>query len=113
MKSDKNRWAEREKIIAEYLAGGTTYRKLQSKYSVDFRVLQSWVQKFKGKGVLAPKPAKAGIVKTIQDLPEDVKLLQEELRKAKLHNQLLETLIDIGKEQYGFDLRKKTGTRQS
>lgn len=113
MKSDKSRWAEKEKIIAEYLAGGTTYRKLQSKYSVDFRVLQSWVQKYKGRNVLARKPAKATNVKAIQDLPDDVKLLQEELRKTKLHNQLLETLVDIGKEQYGIDLRKKTGTRQS
>jgi transposase-like protein len=38
----------KEKIIAEYLAGCTSYRKLQDKYGTNFRNIQRWVQQFKG-----------------------------------------------------------------
>jgi len=106
----------KEKIVSEYLAGGTTYRKLQAKYSVDFRTIQYWVQKFKGNSIYIRKPKKP-IINEIPDveenLPNDVKQLQTELRKVKLHNKLLEALLDIGKEQYNLDLRKKAGTKRS
>lgn len=36
-----------------------------------------------------------------------VKQLQEELRQARLYNKLLEALVDIGKEKYDINLRKK------
>jgi hypothetical protein len=52
-------------------------------------------------------------VKSIEDLPKEVKELQEELRHARFYNKLLEALVDIGKEKYGIDLRKKNGTKQS
>jgi len=41
-----------------------------------------------------------------------VKQLQEELRKAKLHNKLLNAIIDIAEEQLKIDIRKKSGTKQ-
>jgi hypothetical protein len=49
----------------------------------------------------------------VKELPEDVRLLQDQLRMANLKNQLLEAMLDIGKEQYGLDLRKKSGTKPS
>ena len=47
-----------------------------------------------------------------EELPADVKQLQEELRKAKLHNKLLNAIIDIAEEQLKIDIRKKSGTKQ-
>jgi hypothetical protein len=35
----------------------------------------------------------------LEELPTDVKLLQEGLRKAKLHNKLLNAIIDIAEGQ--------------
>lgn len=112
MNTTKINQTEKEKIIAEYLAGGITYRKLQAKYGVDYRQIHHWVQNFTGK-YRGHKPKGKADVKAIQDLPADVKGLQDELRKAKLYNKLLEAMIDIGKEQYGIDLRKKPATKQS
>jgi transposase-like protein len=112
MKTGQINQTEKEKIIAEYLAGGVTYRDLQAKYGVDFRRIHHWVQEFTG-NYQGHKPRKANVAKAGKDLPADVKQLQDELRKAKLHNQLLEALLDIGKEKYGVDLRKKAGTKQS
>lgn len=104
---------EQEAIIAEYLLGDSTYRKLGAKYGVDFRVIHHWVSKFQGKEVKKVKPKS----KPNQDAPQeelstDVKQLQEELRKAKLHNKLLNAIIDIAEDQLKIDIRKKSGTKQ-
>jgi transposase-like protein len=111
-KSDKT-IQEQEAIIAEYLLGETTYRKLGAKHGVDFRAIHHWVSKFQGKPVKKVKPK----IKSTDDLPQeelptDVKQLREELRKAKLHNKLLNAMIDIAEEQLKIDIRKKSGTKQ-
>jgi len=49
-KSDKT-IQEQEAIIAEYLLGDATYRKLGAKHGVDFRAIHHWVTKFQGKPV--------------------------------------------------------------
>ena len=104
---------EKEAIIAEYLMGETTYRKLEKKYEVDYRIIHSWVTKFQGKLAKKEKPQKATQPsKQLEELPTDVKQLQEELRKSRLHNKLLNAIIDIAEEQLKIDIRKKSGTKR-
>ena len=43
----------------------------------------------------------------------DVKLLQAELRKARLYNEVLQEVIKIAEEELGLPIRKKSGTKQS
>lgn len=102
----------REAIIAEYLTGDITYRKLGIKYGIDFRRIHSWVMKYQGKSVKKEKPKKQVDHPEEEALPSDVKQLQKELRKAKLHNKLLNAMIDIAEEQLKIDIRKKSGTKQ-
>jgi len=47
-KSTKN-IQEQEAIIAEYLTGELSFRKLGEKHGVDFRVIHYWVSQFQGK----------------------------------------------------------------
>jgi transposase len=104
---------EREAIVAEYLIGGTTYRKLADKHQVDFRALHRWVITFQGKSVKKEKASKPQQqANQTEQLPTDVKQLQEELRKVKLHNELLNAMIDIAEDQLKIDIRKKSGTRR-
>lgn len=104
---------EQEAIIAEYLLGDTTYRKLGTKHGIDFRVIHHWVTRFQGKPVKKAKPKiKSNNALPPEELPTDVKQLQEELRKAKLHNKLLNAMIDIAEDQLKIDIRKKSGTKQ-
>lgn len=111
-KTDKTT-QEQEAIIAEYLLGDTTYRKLGAKHGVDFRAIHHWVSRFQGKPVKKAKPKiKSTVDLPKEELPADVKQLQEELRKAKLHNKLLNAIIDIAEEQLKIDIRKKSGTKQ-
>lgn len=106
---------EKEAIVAEYLLGEGTYRFLGQKHNVDFRVLHSWVMKFKGKKKPKEKAGSVLAKPTSADLPplsDDVKVLQEELRKSKLHNELLNAIIDIAEKELKIDIRKKSGTKR-
>jgi transposase-like protein len=102
---------EKEAIIAEYLTGNLSYRKIGIKYGIDFRIIHSWVMKYQGKNrkhVPKPKAQKA------EEMPlsNEVKQLQQELRKAKLQNKLLNAMIDIAEDQLKIDIRKKSGTKR-
>ena len=87
-------------------------RRLGDKYGIDHRKIHGWVTAYRAEqeGV---KPETKSKMAVDAEVPADVKKLQEELRKAQLYNKVLEAMIDIGKEQYGIDLRKKPGAKQS
>ena len=105
----------KEVLLNEYLKGDTSVRKLASKYGMSIttvhrRLMAAEKGKIKSKKALSqaekvPTPGK--------DLPSDVRQLQEELYNAQLKIRLLETMIDISDEQFGTNIRKKAGTRQS
>ncbi|MCE2958896.1 MAG: hypothetical protein LW841_17260 [Flammeovirgaceae bacterium] len=100
-------------MIAAYLLGDTTYRKLGVKYGVDFRAIYHWVTRFQGKPMKKINPKIKSVDELAQDdLPTNLKQLQEELRKAKLHNKLLNAIIDIAEGRLKIDIRKKPGTKQ-
>jgi transposase-like protein len=102
---------DKEAIIAEYLTGNSSYRKLGMKYGIDFRLVHSWVMKYQGKSrKRTPKPKEQKVEEPA--LSNEVKQLQQELRKAQLHNKLLNAMIDIAEEQLKIDIRKKSGTKR-
>jgi transposase-like protein len=103
MKEKKGR---RELATAEYLRGGISYRDLGKKYGVSHNCVVKWVR-----AVLAQKRME-NPESPIEQTPALV-MLQKELRASELRNKLLEAMLDIGKEKYGIDLRKKSGTKRS
>lgn len=112
MKKTRKTEQEKEAIIAEYLLGEKSYRQLGAEYNIDFRLIHSWVRKFQGKPVRKSKPKTEIKPISSEPLPTDVKALQEELRKAKLYNELLNAIIDIAEDQLKIDIRKKPGTKR-
>lgn len=105
--------SEKEQVIIEYLAGGTTTRRLASKSGYSRATISRWVIKEK------KEMSKRELLKTsqsltgLQEMPTDVKELQRALREAELKICLLEAMIEVADEQFGTDIRKKAGTRQS
>ena len=61
------------------------------------------------------KPKKKTVTKQEPDLGSSVELkrLEAELRKAKLHNEVLEEMLKLSEQLTGIELRKKFGTKQS
>jgi transposase-like protein len=115
MKSTFKSDLQKEAIVAEYLLGGGTFRFLGKKHNVDFRLLHSWVMKYKGNNKEKRKKVPSAECLLAPDsppLPTEVKQLQEELRKARLHNDLLNTIIDIAEKDLKIDIRKKSGTKR-
>ena len=106
------KYQNKEGIIAEYLTGNTTYRKLGDKWGIDFRIIHSWVMKYKGKTTKSQSKPKNESVGLSEPLPTEIKKPQEELRKSKLHIELLNAIIDIGGKELGVDLRKKSGAKR-
>ncbi len=103
----------KESIIAEYLSTGLIFRKLCSKYGVNFPNIHRWVMQYQGR---MKKSATRKRTKAIADLakealPTDVKQLQSELRKARLLNEVLTEVINIAQEELGLPIRKKSGTK--
>jgi len=104
---------EKEIIIAEYLRSRTTYRKLGEKYGVDYTSIHKWVTTYQDQSLKKPKSFPPEHPDSQEEiLPVDVKQLQEELRKVKLHNELLNSMIDIAEDQLKIDIRKKSGTKR-
>jgi transposase len=115
--------AVREAVVTEYLRGGISHRELAKKYGVNNRAVGRWIaayfvfQKKCNPDFEIPKkywrPAKPDAPEQQERLPKDVQLLQEELCKSRMHNELLQTMIDLAEQELGVNIRKKSGTKRS
>jgi transposase-like protein len=103
---------DQEAIVADYLLGNSSYRLLGKKYGVDFRLIHSWVMKFQGKQKTSGKQPIISVEKATEKESALVVELREALRKEKLRNELLNTIIDIADKDLKTNLRKKFGTKQ-
>ena len=103
---------EKEAIVAEYLLGNATYRQLGQKYDIDFRIIHSWVMKFKGKNNSNSKSVSNETENVTEKEAASIVALREELRKEKLRTELLNTMIDIAEKDFKISIRKKFGTKQ-
>ena len=107
----------KKQIIEEYLAGGVSLRTLAKQYNRCHISIYRWIMAVKKQNkkreLLNPKPIIKIPVPELESMPTDVAWLQKELRLSKIKILLLEATIDISDEQFGTDMRKKVGTRQS
>jgi transposase-like protein len=112
--------AFKEVVVAEYLAGGTDQRTLGAKYNIDPTTVSSWVRAYRGiKNKRTPrvgaKKEKKQIIEVLDQGAQSKKIrqLHRDLRQAKLHNELLQNMIDIAEKDLGVSIRKKSGTKRS
>jgi len=99
--------ADKNEVVAEYLKGGISLRKLARKYGVNHRQIHRWVKEVGTGGYRAAKDARY----TGEQVTE-IKRLRKELEDARLKNELLVAMIDIAEEQMGIDIRKKRGAKR-
>lgn len=95
-------------LIREYETGSVGYRTLSKKYGVSLGFISKMIRLDK-ESRLAP----IVVVAQEDDLPDDVKILKEEIRKLRLKVELQDIILDISSKELGVDLRKKRGARQS
>jgi hypothetical protein len=97
-------------IIEDHLVHGLSYRSLGKKYNVPHVTVYRMLM---GKPKKKQKQIKALDLAEGELLPDDVTVLKEELRKARLKIELQDLMLDISSKELGIDLRKKHGTRRS
>jgi transposase len=107
--SDKHK----EVVVKEYLRGNISYINLAKKHGVSSAVIFRWVRQKLNSDLSKPSKKESVKPEKQEQLPTDIKQLQEQLRLARLENELLNTIIDIAEEQLDIDIRKKSGTKQS
>jgi transposase len=100
---------KQSQIMNDHQVNGLSYRTLGKKYGVPISTLHDMINKRQRK-YIKQEQASAAVDET---LPDDVKSLKEELRKAKLKIELQDMMIDIASKELGVDIRKKSGTRRS
>jgi hypothetical protein len=98
-------------ILYDHNEGGLSYRSLAAKYGINRDEVHRIVMSKHNK----PKKAReiVRVVKKELPIPDDINLLKEELRQARLRIELQDFMPDISSKELGIDLRKKHGTRQS
>ena len=101
-------------MIKEYLRGDVSMLSLALKYNYSRRTILRWVMGDREKKVKQQLQQASKIAVLEQgEMPTDVKQLQAALRDSRLEVCLLKAMIDIADEQFGTDIKKKAGTRQS
>jgi hypothetical protein len=96
-------------LIHDRVVDGLSYRSLGRKYNLPISSIHYMLMKKTKKEVKLP----ALEVASGESLPDDIAVLKEELRKARLKIELQDLMIDISGKELGIDLRKKHGTRRS
>jgi hypothetical protein len=98
-------------IRYEHKVTGLSYRSLAAKYGITRDEVHRIVMSKHNK----PKKEReiVGVVRKELPVPDDINLLKEELRQARLTIELQDFMLDISSKELGIDLRKKHGTRQS
>ena len=100
----------KEAIVAEYLTGTITYRALEAKYGVPSRSICDWVMEYQGRKPSWKEKKRRKLEregKTPEpELPKDIKILQDALRRSQLKSELLEEMLKLSEEYTGVDLRK-------
>jgi transposase-like protein len=95
-------------VVGEYLAGGTTYRRLSRKYGVARTTVHKWV----ASGIGKENPGMDEAQARESDESAQVRRLKAELEKARIENKLLSAMIEIAEEQLGVAIRKKRGAKR-
>jgi transposase-like protein len=102
---------QREAIMTDYIMG-TTYRQLEKKYGIGRSTLHSVVRKYREDNMEKPDD-KANWEFSLRRLEtQEIKRLEQELRKVNMHNELLNAMIDEASAQLKIDIRKKSGAKQ-
>jgi len=80
-------------ILQDRTVNGLSYRSLGKKYNLPLATIHR---------LIMGKPEKRAKIPAAESLPEDINLLKEELRKARLKIELQDLMLDISSKELGY-----------
>lgn len=118
----------KNQVIKEYLAGGTSYRRLSAKYGMSRDVINKWVMIHQGIHNLPPseqqhryaissmnsskKKSTKQELQSNEALQQKIAALEKQLNWEKLRAESLDTMINIAEKDLNIQIRKKPGAQQ-
>jgi len=118
----------KRKIVKEVLSGAITKEQARRIYNLKGKsAVLSWMRKFAGLSIksygIDPVPILLSERKNILEkemeseenkkLKARIKELENELQFAELKGRAYQIMVEIAKKEYGLDLEKKSGAKQS
>jgi transposase len=100
-------------VIEEYLTGKYSIRELARVYGMSRSSIHRWVKAAEEGGLVKEDDAggRTGLrLLKDEEAATEIKRLRAELKEAQLYNKLLNRMVDIAREDFGVDLRKKHGS---
>jgi predicted phage tail protein len=114
-KLSRGRWdgSMKRTVVQQWHLGLLTLKEIVLTLKINRRIFRQWVRwEYQHRIVKHKTKCYMKQETKLQELQKQLKALEEKLQYEQLKNEALEMLIDIGKEKYGVDLRKKTGAKQ-
>lgn len=123
-----SRWSDFQKkqAVSLYLTGDYSKSSIAREFGVSCPGLNKWINKF-GEEILGVQEWKNPLISDnnpqseksmskkedqLSEKEKEIARLQHQLYLSQVKNDILEAMIDIAKEDYNIDLRKKAGPQQ-
>lgn len=109
-------WLFKREVIMDHLQNQVSFAELAERYGASSRLISYWVQQYgselKRQNVLKFNAMTAEEREQFELLKRQNDALKQELEFTQMKAKVLEIIVDIAKEEYGMDLRKKHGAKQ-
>jgi transposase-like protein len=110
----------RRKIVSEVLSGVISKERARQVYGIKSKsAILEWMRIFAGldrNSTLDPAPFLKNMVEGNDEserLRNEIKFLEEQLKLSQLKGRAYQIMVEIAKTDYGLDLEKKSGAKQS
>lgn len=111
----------KERMICEYLSGVKTARMLSEEYGMSRKAINKMIARYKDKylpnfeqkPIVPPSMKQKSKLTNNSELMSEIQKLRRQLNEAQLKIEGYQIMGDILEEQYGIDLLKKSGAKQS
>lgn len=103
----------RKERVKEYEKGEFTVKELSRLFSIKEGVIYRWIYKYSAynkRGIKVVEMSESSS-KKVKDLQKRIRELEQIVGQKQLNIDFLEKMIEIAKEQYGLDIKKKSGTQ--
>lgn len=98
------------RIVEEYRSNKGSLNELARKYRISHTAIWSWNR------IFAPekRPSRMNTTKDLKSHVDELRIreLEAEVKRLRLEVEARDVMLDIVKEQTGFDARKKAGAKQ-
>jgi transposase-like protein len=116
----------KRQVCEEYVAGGISKDELARKYEIKGHcTILKWLRLFGYEPAGHPQEKRADTTDLImapekkekdfntEELKKQIRQLKRELANSQIKTELYSTMIEIAEQEFGIDIRKKSGSRRS